>query len=488
MFEINWKPDKSYPMPLHLQIAGYIKEKIALNEWSIGTKIPSQRTLAEVLSVNRSTIIAALDELAAEGIIQGNTGGGTKIINNTWNLMNQNYNWNGYISSGNHQPNHMIIQQINEAESDPDMIRMGSCEPSSELIPQDKINAILKKLSVSSQPFGYEEPKGSLFLRKEICNYLKTIGIITNPSSILITSGALQALQLISQGLLHANSIVYLEKPSYLYSLRTFQSSGMQLSGISFDETGINLAELSERHKCKHGSILFTIPTFHNPAGVVMPLEKREKLIQFCEKEGLPIIEDDVYREIWFEASPPPPLKALDKNGLVLYVGSISKNLSPGLRIGWIVGPEQVIARLADLKMQSDYGSSSISQNVAAELFASGLYEEHNDILRKKVKARRDTTLKALNEHFNEIATWNIPTGGYFIWLKLNHPISMYKLFVKALNRKILVHPGNLYEFHSNQHIRISYSNATLEEIGQGIKVLSELVLEQLMQAKEFSE
>ena len=480
MLDINWRPDKTYPMPLHLQIVGYIKEKITLNEWSIGTKIPSQRTLAEVFAVNRSTIIAAMDELAAEGIIQGNTGGGTKIINNTWNLMNQNYNWNGYISSGSHQPNHMIIQQINEAESDPDMIRMGSCEPASELIPQDKIQEILKKISVSSQPFGYEEPRGSLFLRKEICNYLKTIGLATNPSSILITSGALQGLQLISLGLLHANSIVYLEKPSYLYSLRTFQSFGMQLLGIPFEETGINLKELSERLKCKQGSILFTIPTFHNPTGIVMPLEKRKELIHLCEKEGLPIIEDDVYREIWFEDSPPPPLKALDNHGLVLYIGSISKNLSPGLRIGWIVGPEQVITRLADIKMQSDYGSSSLSQNVAAELFASGLYEEHNDILRKKVKVRRDTALTALNEHFNEIATWNIPTGGYFIWLKLNQPISMYQLFVKALNRKLLVHPGDLYEFRSNQHIRISYSNATLEEIGQGIKILSELVLEQL--------
>jgi len=480
MLEINWKPDKTYPMPLHLQIVEYIKEKITLNEWSIGTKIPSQRAFAEMFAVNRSTIIAAMDDLSAEGIIQSNTGGGTKIINNTWNLMNKNYNWNGYISSGSHQPNHMMIQQINEAESDPDMIRMGSCEPAPELIPQDKIQGILKKLSVSSQPFGYEEPRGSLFLRKEICNYLKTIGIETNPSSILITSGALQGLQLISLGLLHSNSIVYLEKPSYLYSLRTFQSFGMQLLGIPSDKTGINLKELSERHKYKQGSILFTIPTFHNPTGTVMTLEKRKELIRFCEKEGLPIIEDDVYREIWFEDSPPPPLKALDNNGLVLYIGGISKNLSPGLRIGWVVGPEQVIARLADIKMQSDYGSSSLSQNIVAELFASGLYKEHNDLLRKKVKVRRDTALAALNEHFNKIATWNIPTGGYFIWLKLNQPISMYQFFVKALNRKVLVHPGDLYEFHLNQHIRISYSNATLEEISQGIKILSELVLEQL--------
>ena len=481
MYKINWRPDKTHPMPLHLQIVGYMKDKITSNEWSVGTKLPSQRTLAELFAVNRSTIIAAMDELAAEGIIKGNTGGGTKIINNTWNLMNQTYNWNGYISSGNHQPNQMIVQQINEAESDPGMIRMGSCEPASELIPQEKIQSILKKLSVASQPLGYEEPRGSLFLREEICKYLETIGITANPSSVLITSGALQGLQLISLGLLHPNSTVYLEKPSYLYSLRTFQSFGMQLSGIPSEETGMNIKKLAEMNKNKKGSIVFTIPTFHNPTGTVMPLEKRKELIHFCEKEGLPIIEDDVYREIWFEDSPPPPLKSLDSSGLVLYVGGISKNLSPGLRIGWVVGPEPIITRLSDIKMQSDYGSSSLSQNVAAELFASGLYEAHNHNLRKKVKIRRDTALAALNEFFQKTATWNIPTGGYFIWLKLNRPISMHQLFVKALSRKVLIHPGDLYEYRSNQHIRISYSNASLGDIRQGIRILSELVEEQLI-------
>lgn len=210
-----------------------------------------------------------------------------------------------------------------------------------------------------------------------------------------------------------------------------------------------------------------------------MSLERRKNLIDMCGTERLPIIEDDVYREIWFDEQPPPPLKAFDKNGLVLYVNGISKNLSPGLRIGWIVGPEQVIGRLADIKMQSDYGSSSLSQCVAAELFASGLYHEHNDALREVIKMRRDTALTVLSDYFTGIATWNTPAGGYFIWLKLNAGISMYELFVKALKRKVLIYPGDLYEFHSDRFIRISYSNTSPREIEYGIKVLSELVIEQ---------
>lgn len=291
----------------------------------------------------------------------------------------------------------------------------------------------------------------------------------------------MQGLQLISLGLLRTNSVVYLEKPPYLYSLRTFQSFGMQLAGISLDEEGINVEELLIRHKQKKGSMVFTIPTFHNPTGNVMTAERRKTLIQACESEQLPIIEDDVYREVWFEDEPPLPLKAFDKNGLVLYICSMSKNLSPGLRIGWVAGPKQVIDRLADIKMQTDYSSSSFSQYLGAELLASGQYEIHNKNLRKKAKARRDIALKALDKHFRNIASWNVPAGGYFIRLRLNKGVSMFELFIKALKRKILIYPGDLYEFHSNQHIRISYSYVSIEEIECSIKILAALIAEQVI-------
>ena len=481
MLDIDWKPDRSSPTQLHLQIAGYIKSKIGCGEWPIGKKLPSQRTLSDALGVNRSTVVAAMEELAAEGVIEGNSGGGTVIINNTWTVlsMERNYNWSKYISSGVHQTNQTIVQMINQAEFDPGIVKMGSCEPSPELIPYGMIQKVLKELPVSEKFLGYEEPRGSIYLRKELCKYLSTLGISAEPSSVLITSGALQALQLISLGLLHSNSVVYLEKPSYLYSLRIFQSFGMQLLGIPLDKEGINIQELFARHRRKRGSMLFTIPTFHNPTGNVMSPERRKILIDKCGLERLPVIEDDVYREVWLDEKPPMPLKAYDKNGLVLYIGGMSKNMSPGLRIGWVVGPEQVIERLADIKMQTDYGSSSLSQYVAAEMLSSGLYTEHNKMMRKNVRIRRDAALAALNKYFKGIASWNTPAGGYFIWLRLNESISMYQLFVKALKNKILIHPGDLYEYHSNQYIRISYSNASLDDIDFGIQVLSQLVMEQ---------
>lgn len=479
MPNVNWKPDRNSTLPLHLQIKGYIRDKIISGEWPIGTKVPSQRDLAELLGVNRSTIISTISELISEGLLQGNSGGGTRVVNNTWNLfeINSQPKWNSYVSTGIQQPNPDIIQQINQLEFNPDVVRLGSCELAPENIPNRIIRDLLNNIPENIN-LGYMEPKGSYQLRHEICNYLKTISIETQPSNILIVSGALQALQLISLGLLHKGSVIFLEKPSYLYSLRLFRSSGMVLSPISMDSEGLDIKDLIIRNNEKKGSMLFTIPTFHNPTGKVMTIERRKELIDECGKMRLPIVEDDVYRELWYANEPPPPIKAFDHNGAVLYVGSMSKNFCPGLRIGWVVGDEQVIERLADIKMQFDYGSSSLSQWLASEIFKSGYYYEHNEKLRKNAKLRRDTTLNTLNKYFSTIATWNIPTGGYYIWIRLNKPVSMNSLFTKAINQNVLINPGSIYEFHSSQHIRISFSYASLEDIEIGLERLARIIID----------
>jgi GntR family transcriptional regulator of abcA and norABC len=157
-------------------------------------------------------------------------------------------------------------------------------------------------------------------------------------------------------------------------------------------------------------------------------------------------------------------------------MGSISKSLAPGLRLGWLAGPESIVERLGDVKMQTDYGASSLSQWALTEWMESGLYEQHLLTLRKSLKERRDLVLRTLNSHFKDIATWNVPTGGYYIWLKLNKNISTDRLFDSALKEKLLINPGSIYDFSQNQHIRISYSYAEPDELVKGLIKLSELV------------
>lgn len=374
--------------PKYQQIIDFIKEKISNGEWPIGSKIPSQRVLAKRFEVNRSTIITALEELMADGLIEAKIGLGTYVANNTWTLLATNPppDWDEHVKSGLLRPSQSTVQEINLAESNADLIQLSKGELSKDLFPLDTMKSVLRRVSDQLEAFGYEEPKGFLPLREALSDYLKTIGIQASPSSILIVSGALQALQLISVGLLHRGSSVLLEQPSYLYSLRVFQSAGMKLTGLPIDEDGLIPNSISITNKQRNRAILYSIPCFHNPTGILMPDKRRQELLSICKKEQLPMIEDDIYRELWLDEIPPSPIKANDKHGHVLYLGSLSKSLSPGLRIGWIVGPEPVIERLSDIKMQTDYGSSSISQRVAAEWFKSGLYEQHLGLVREELK------------------------------------------------------------------------------------------------------
>jgi GntR family transcriptional regulator of abcA and norABC len=273
-----------------------------------------------------------------------------------------------------------------------------------------------------------------------------------------------------------------LEKPSYLYSLNLFQTAGVRLCGLLLDSGGINLAAVSYQKRLTQSPFLYTIPCFNNPTGVLMSEKRRKDLLNICEQEELAIIEDDVYRELWLDSPPPPPIKAFDKTGLVIYLGSLSKSLSPGLRVGWIVGPETVIDRLADIKMQNDYGTSSLSQWVAAQWLASGLYQENLINIRNQLAFRRDICLSTLEANFKDIATWTTPPGGFYVWLNLKDNIPLSKLFKTALKKGILIHPGNIYDRFSTNQIRISFCYSTVDQIKFGLQELARTIREILLQ------
>lgn len=475
MLTTSWKPDKKSKIPVYKQIISFVREKIARGEWPVGTKIPSQRSLTERFEVNRSTVTYALEELIADGILEGNCRSGTKVVNNTWNMLSHTASpdWNFYIKAGMQRPNLTLIQKINQTEFEPDIIRLGTGELSPQLLSNDEIKQILNALQGKMHSFCSQEPKGLLFLRQQLSIYLQKFGIDVSPSSILIVSGALQALHLLSIGLLLKNSTVYLEKPSYLNSLNVFQSLRIKLQGLPLDDQGLKVETVQSINCEDQGSLLYTVPTFHNPTGAVMSNDRRKELLSICQSKRLPIVEDDAYSELWFDERPPLPLKAFDKNGLVLYMGSTSKVLGSGLRIGWVVGPEPVINRLADIKMQTDYGSSSIAQWVIAEALASGFYAGHLEQLRDQLRERKNMTMHCLNEFYSDLATWHIPKGGFYVWLRLNAPIETNLLFNSALNEGILINPGSLYYPNTNCYIRISFSYAAPSELYEGLYRLS---------------
>lgn len=486
-----WLPDPASPVPLHSQITAYFRTKISSGAWPPGMKLEPQRELCRRFGVNRSTVVTALGQLTALGLIEGRRGGGTRVasvgaLDTAADLASAlsgrspsqpSGSWNDYVEEGIHYPNLPAVQAINRLEYEPGLIRLGTGEPAPELLPGEAMGRVLSELSLMElPPLSYEEPLGSLRLRSAVSREIAKSGIRADPASILITSGALQGLQLIALGLLPRGSTVLLEKPSYLYSIHAFQSAGVKFSGLPMDEGGLKLKRLApEAHRTK-AAMLYTIPSFHNPTGVLMDAGRREALVNTAGAISLPILEDGAYQELWLNAPPPPPLKALDSGGKVLHLGTLSKAASPGLRIGWIVGPEPVVRRLADIKMQTDYGASSLSQLAAARWLEGGYHEEHLQRLRPKLRGRRDFMLQLLSAHFAELASWHIPAGGFYIWLSLNRPVPQRRLFTAALRAGLLLNTGDLYDRNDSSHLRLSYAYASFAELASGLKILAEIL------------
>lgn len=473
--EFDWKPDKDSREPVYKQIIQYVREKVGSGDWVIGSRLPSQRAMAEAFGVNRSTIVAAMEELIACDVLESDFGGGTRVKSNTWSLLaSRPPDWNRYIESGPFKANLETIRTINKLEFEPGYIRIGTGEMSPSLYPSKLVNKILKKLPSRMTSLNYLGPLGLPELRQVLAERLYAEqNIQCTPGNILIVSGSLQGLQLISVCMLKKGSMVYTEAPTYLKSLQVFQSAGMGLMGVPMDQEGLKYWEIKDR---SDKGLIYTIPTNQNPTGNVMSRQRRLNLLNFCQKERLPIIEDDAYGQLWIDEKPPEAIKAQDRNGTVIYMGTVSKTMAPGLRTGWVVGPESVVYRLGDVKMQTDYGASSVSQWIMTELLSGGDYDIYLDWLRGELKQRRDNALAALERYFGGMARWDVPKGGFYIWLRLNGKVPVDRLFQEALKHGILFNPGNIYDYAENRAIRLSYAYAEPEEVDRALEILASLV------------
>lgn len=475
---INWMPDRASGVPLYSQIVSYFSEKISRGEWMSGQNVPSQRRLSELFCVNRSTIVEAMDELAAMGLIEGCFGRGTRIANDSWASLIQvkSPNWKSYITAGGFRSNIPMVQIINRLEFEEGITRMSTGELSPDLVQAELTQKALANLSEHKLFMNYPDPLGMPDLRRAVQAHLSRSGINVPTSCILIVSGALQALQLISSGIVQSRSTVYIEEPSYLRSLNIFQSVGATLTGVPMDKSGILPWMIHNQPREGTYSLLYTIPTYQNPTGIVMPESRRLEVLKYCSEQHMPIIEDDVFCDLWLDAPPPPPMKALDESGGVVYIGSLSKCFSPGLRLGWLVGPEPVVDRLADIKMQTDYGVSVLTQQVVEELLNSGIYYEGLNSVREQLRRRRDLMLSLLEEFFDDLAEWNRPAGGFFVWVRLKNQVSAERVFNLALKEKLLVPPGSIYDPLYTSHMRLTYGYLSMEEMARSLRRLAEIV------------
>nr|WP_051968020.1 PLP-dependent aminotransferase family protein [Brevibacillus thermoruber] len=473
---MEWKPDKHAEQPVYKQIAAHLEHEIVSGALPPGAPLPPERTLARQYGVNRGTVSAAYEELRAAGLIQSLQGSGTWVSRHLWGVQKVP-NWHQYTTGGAFLPALPIVRRIREAGWNPAIINLAKADLATamlptlgfERLPGGKLDAI---------ELGYVHPKGEQHLREAVSAHLRThYGIAVSPEEILITSGAQQALHLISLCLLAPGDAVAMEGPSYTYSLPLFASAGLRLYRLPMDADGVIPDEMRTLYKKHRIRMVFLNPTFHNPTGTVLSESRRRQLLAVCRELRIPVVEDDAYGALALDGAkrPPLPLKALDTGDSVLYVGSLSKTIASGLRIGWLAGPRAVIERLADAKQQMDYGTSSVSQQLARLALEGGLWERQMERLRPFLTAQRDRMLAALDTHLRKEASWNVPAGSCHIWCRLNTPVDGRDLLEAAIRAGVVMTPGEVFGAEPGW-MRLTYSWESSEALEEGIRRLAEAI------------
>ena len=361
-----------------------------------------------------------------------------------------------------------LVQKLRSETQENKIINLSSGELSPELLPEKQFASILREHPFHGR-LGYDHPLGNELLRetisKHVADYKK---MYIQPDSILITSGAQQAIHLIIQCLLKPGDAVAIENPSYAYSLPIFQSAGIRTFLLPVDKHGVNPDDIISLHNKRRIKMLFINPDYQNPTGTKMTMGRRKHILKLSSKFGIPIIEDDPYSLTSYGNQVGPTLKSMDDSGNVLYISSLSKIVASGLRIGWVIGPKNVINRLSDAKQQVDFGHSIFPQWIANEFLASVEFEQHIINLRKHLKDYRDIIISSLDKYSNNAFQYYTPEGGVHLWCKLNQEVNEFKLLEKSLQNGISFVPGKILGSEKG-YVRFTYGRGEKHFIDEGI-------------------
>lgn len=462
-----WQLTEKTSQPIYQQIMEQIISYIQQGELHPGDRLPAERKLAQSYGVNRSTVVHALDELAALGWIDRRRGSGTLVNEGKWGrTATPRVDWRRHFRREfqRHEP---FLTKLKEM---PITLDLYSGELPLDLIPDFQLPAYTwEELLLEEKKQG---PHGYQPLLKLICERLKKEeGLTVSADQILITSGAQQALFLLLQVMLQAGDSVAIEDPSFLYSLPIFETADIRLYGVPIDEEGIELAALEQLILTKKIKLLILNPTFQNPTGKTMTKVRREQLLALSQKYQLPIIEDDVFSELRFTSVPPALKKSAPHQ--VIYLGSLSKLFGSSIKIGWIVADAELIGRLAQAKQTMDFSISVFPQMVAHTALADPDFERKRVALVAELE-RRATAFT--NEMQPFLTDWEYEpiTGGLYAWLNFRSQKLTRKDWNCFLERHIAIAPSFLFSDHA-QSMRINYTRLEENERHFFFTVLAEI-------------
>jgi 2-aminoadipate transaminase len=374
--------------------------------------------------------------------------------------------------------NPSVIREILKVTERPGIISFAGGLPSPRTFPVGAFaDACAKVLAEQGQAaLQYAASEGYAPLREAVASMLPWQ---VDPAQVLITTGSQQGLDLVAKVLIDSGSRILVETPTYLGALQAFAPMEPQVVGVDSDAEGVDMEDLGR--KAEGARFLYVLPNFQNPTGCTMSEARRAALSARAAALGLPLVEDNPYGDLWFDAPPPAPLTARNPQGGI-YLGSFSKVLAPGLRLGYLVAPPAILPKLLQAKQAADLHSPSFNQRMVAEVIRDGFLERHVPTIRALYKSQRDAMLAALAREMPQLGvSWNEPDGGMFLWARLPEGMDAVQLLPRAVDKGVAFVPGAAFYAGEGdtRTVRLSFVTASREEIERGIAALAAAIGEQ---------
>lgn len=386
------------------------------------------------------------------------------------------------------------IRELLKYTERPEIISFAGGLPAPDVFPVEEFREACDRVlrEQGARALQYSTTEGYLPLREMIARHTARYGIRITPENILITSGSQQALDLLGKILINRGDRILVESPTYLAALQAWRVYGAEFIAVPMDEDGMNTDYLEDALRAGP-KFLYVLPNFQNPTGATLSQERRERLIQLAEQYGVPIVEDDPYGQLRYEGEHLPSIVVMDSrmrgnngpcyHGSVIYLSTFSKTLAPGLRLGWVIAPPEVIRKMVAAKQAEDLHTSTFTQMVAYEVSRGGFLDRHVKLIRKVYGERRDVMLAAMDRYFPPEVSWTHPKGGLFLWGALPEYLDAGDVLKSAvLHQKVAFVPGE--PFHplggGKNTMRLNFSNASPEKIEEGIFRLGKVIEERI--------
>lgn len=481
----NGELDTLSGKPLYLQIAELIADKIHNHVLPAETKLPPERELAELFAVSRTTAINAYRWLEQQDLIRTRVGSGTYVASqaDTDAGDRPDVPWPQLFTTYPQTPSSSVLREIVTAPV-PDTISLALGMPDPDFYPIEIFTDLYSKHIEHTCPadFGYIPAEGYDPLRQAVAEMLTGKGMPAAKDNIMIPAGSQQGLYLLCKTFLEPGDYVVAEAPTFIGAIQVFQSAGAKVLNLPATEK-LSLSLLEDYIIRYRPKMLYVMPTYQNPTGRVLSLQDRRNLLQLAARHRLVIVEDDPYSDLYYGEQPPPALKTLDSYGGVVYLGTFSKNLVPGLRTGYIAAPPVLINRLALEKQYIDLHTSNINQWLVAMFLSNGYLNRHLSRVRQEYKKRRDMMAKALRRYCGNYIDFTVPDGGFYYWCKIKQSgVTSRRLLQEAAKNGISFVPGEAFystPAHDNEfRLCFTVHNETIlvEGVQRLAKSLAQLV------------